>query len=193
MALTAFYPPFVAPRSVVARPTVRAFPKTQPLSSPRTHLIRGLLTCLCADPRTVYHRGKAGQKNALPREARFWLSFDTAVQYQLHFPLPTSTCTPVDLYIEIARLWPKIKTWNMKPATVDGLATDITALLLEFAEGHALAIEESAQKAARYALPSPVNMGVMAYYDLLGYSDNRSASRLELEWEIRELEDRQVS
>ena len=185
MALTAFYPPFVAPRSVVARPTVRAFPKTQPLLSPRTHLIRGLLTRLCADPRTVYRRGKAGQKNALPREARFWLSFDTAVQYQLHFPLPTSTCTPVELYIEIARLWPKIKTWNMKPATIDGLATDITALLLKFSEADAF--EKEATRKAIFIpvsdIPKPDWIGIdrAAFWARL---DQQAEHQQELEWDL---------
>jgi len=129
----------------------------------------------------------------LPREAWFWLSFDAVVQYQLHFPLPTSVSSTVELYIEIAHLWPKIKTWNLESATTDGLTTGITALLLEFAEGHALAIEEAAQKVAHCPIPSPTNMGIAAYYDLLEYSDKRSASRLELEWEIRERENSQIS
>ena len=154
MSLTAFYHPVVAPRSrsirPLLRPVTRAIPKTQTLPNQRTRLIRGLLARLCADPRIVYHRGKARPLNSGSREAWFWLSFDT-VRCQLHFPLPASVSSTVELYIEIAYLWPKIKTWDLGSATVDNLVTDLTALLLKFAEADAL--EKAARKAALAALP----------------------------------------
>jgi len=91
----------------------------------------------------------------------------------------------VELYIEIAHLWPKIKTWNLESATTDGLTTGITALLLEFAEADAF--EKEATRKAIFIpvsdIPKPDWIGIdrAAFWARL---DRQAEHQQELEWEL---------